>query len=285
MKKGVDIGGTFIKVFWEDGSREKHYIRDMAHNRESFLKKLKEIVLEGSPERVGIAVAGFTSLEGVVYKSPNLRVLDGVNLKRLFEGLEVRVMNDVSAGAFGEWYFENRDSKVLLFIAIGTGLGGGLVVGGKPFLGACGSSLELGHHVIVIDGNSCSCGRRGCWEAYCSSYGLERLYMSAGGSGLKDYEIIKRAIEGEGLALRAVEEFKKYLITGLMNAVHVLNPDRVVLGGGLIEAMKPFLNSLEEELKKACEELPAQCFKLSFSACAEYCMARGALALALEDDI
>ena len=285
MRKGVDIGGSFIKVYWEDGRKEKHYIRDISKESNLFLERIREIVFEGYPSSVGVAVAGFTSLEGVVYKSPNIPALDGVNLKDILKGINVKVINDVSAGAFGEWFYDHRESRVLLFVAVGTGLGAGLVVNGKPFLGACGSALELGHHTIFIGGERCSCGRLGCWEAYCSSYGLESIYKSLSGSELKDYQIIQRAIEGEGYALEAVEGFKKFLLAGLMNAVHILNPDKVVLGGGLIDAMRGMLGDLEAELKVLCESLPAECFSLHFSSCQEYCMARGALALSLVDDI
>ncbi|MCS7170956.1 MAG: ROK family protein [Aquificaceae bacterium] len=285
MKKGIDVGGSFVKVFWEDGSKEKHYIKDISANREAFLRRIREIALEGNPEAVGVAVAGFTSLEGVVYKSPNIPALDGVNLRELMDSLKVKVVNDVSAGAFGEWFYENRESKVLLFVAVGTGLGGGLVVKGEPFLGACGSGLELGHHILKAFGEICSCGRQGCWEAYCSSYGLERIYRRLSGTRLRDYEVINKAKGGDAVAIDAIAEFKKYLTLGLVNSVHILNPDRIVLGGGLIHAMREFLADIERELKFMCESLPAGCFSLSFSSCAEYCMARGALALMLADDI
>lgn len=285
MRKGIDIGGSFIKIFWEDGRGEKYYIRDISGDKEGFLKRLREIVFDGDPDGVGVAVAGFTSLEGVVYKSPNIPALDGVNLKELFKGIPVKVINDVSAGALGEWFYDHRESKVLLFVAIGTGLGGGLVIEGKPFLGVCGSSLELGHHVIKANGEKCSCGRLGCWEAYCSSYGLERLYEKVSKERIKDYEILERAKRGEDRALKAVEEFKGYLLLGLMNAVHIFNPDKLVLSGGLIDAMRGFLEGLEEELKSLCEKLPGDCLSLSFSSCAEYCMARGALVFSFIDDI
>ncbi|RMH80642.1 MAG: ROK family protein [Acidobacteria bacterium] len=285
MKKGVDIGGSFIKVYWEDGRTEKHYIRHIVEHKELFLNKVREIVLDGDPSQVGVAVAGFTSLDGVVYKSPNIRALDSVNLSELLTDVRAKIVNDVSAGAYGEWFYSHRESRVLLFIAVGTGLGAGLVIGGKPFLGACGSSLEAGHHTIVKGGELCSCGRCGCWEAYCSSYGLERLYHRLSEQRLSDFEIVKRAYEGDGVALRSVEEFKSYLLLGLMNMVHLFNPDRVVLGGGLIDALKGMLGDIEARLKAVCEKLPAECLGVHLSDCAEYCMARGALAMVLEDDI
>jgi len=278
MKKGVDVGGSFVKVLWEDGRREKYDLRPYKRDKELYLKKLKEVILEGRPSGVGVAVAGFTSLEGTVYSSPNLRVLDGVNLKELVKEVPLAVGNDTTLGAFGEWYYDHRESKVLLFVAVGTGLGAGLVAEGKPFFGACGSALELGHHTVEVGGAPCNCGRRGCLEAYCSSYGLSRLH----GEGLSDREVIERAKKGEEKALRAVKTFRNYLKVGLVNALHLFNPDRLVLGGGVVKGLREFLEGFEEELRRSAERLPAGCFKLSFSKEEEFAGARGALAWALE---
>ncbi len=281
MRKGIDVGGTFIKVIWEDGRKEKFYVKDVSGDREKFLSKVLDVVKEGDPDAVGVAVAGFTSLDGIVYRSPNIPALNRVNLKALIEkeGIRCTVGNDVSVGAFGEWYYDYRESKNLLFVAIGTGLGAGLVVDGRLYFGACGSSLELGHHTVEMDGELCSCGRRGCLEAYCSSYGFERMYEKLSGQKLKDYEVIKRAAQGCDVSQEAIRVFKRYLLVGLMNAVHILNPDLLLLGGGLIDAMKDFLGDLESELKLMVEELPSECMTLRFSKCAEFCIARGALAM------
>ncbi len=283
MLKGVDIGGTFIKVLWEDGRKEKHYIGDIKSDKEKLLKKIKEVVLEGKPDGAGISVAGFTSLEGKVFRSPNIPVLDGVDMGELFKdtGIDYIVGNDVTLGAFGEWFYDHKDSKVLVFIAVGTGLGSGLVIEGKPFFGVCGSALELGHHIIEKDGELCNCGRRGCLEAYCSSYGLRRIYRKLGGKDISDREIIERALKGEDKALKALEIFEEYLSIGIMNALHIFNPDIVVLGGGVIEGMKPFLINLEEIVKEKAENLPSECFKLEFSKAGEFASARGALAMIL----
>ncbi|WP_457601353.1 ROK family protein [Hydrogenivirga sp.] len=289
MLKGVDIGGTFIKVLWEDGRKEKHFIKNIKDNRKSLLKKIKEVVLEGEPTGVGIAVAGFTSKEGKVFKSPNIPVLDGVDFSELFgdTGISVVVGNDVTLASFGEWFFDHRDSKVLILIAVGTGLGGGLVVGGKPFFGVCGSAMEAGHHILLKGGYPCSCGRHGCWEAYCSSYGLQRIYSELGGKTIKDYEIVERAKEGEETALRAVDRFKDFLSLGLMNMVHLFNPDRIVLGGGLIEGMAEFLGDIEDRVRELSESLPASCVSVRVSEAGEYLGARGALAFirSLKTDI
>ena len=280
MLKGVDIGGSFVKVLWEDGRREKHPIRDLKGNREKLLRRIKEIILEGDPEGVGVAVAGFTSMEGKVYRSPNIPVLDGVDFRELLgdSGVRFVVGNDVSVGAYGEWFFDHKESKVLVLVAVGTGLGGGLVVDGRPFFGVCGSAMELGHHVVERNGSLCNCGRRGCWEAYCSSYGLERIYRRLGGKDIRDHEIIGRAKGGEEKALRAIEIFKEYLSLGLMNVVHLFDPDRIVLGGGVIEGMRELLGDIEERIRELSEDLPGSCVRVSFSKAGEFLGARGALA-------
>jgi predicted NBD/HSP70 family sugar kinase len=281
MRKGIDIGGTFIKVLWEDGRTEKVYVKNLSRDKGSFLKTIIGIAKEGNPEAVGVAVAGFTSLDGIIYRSPNIPALDGVALKEILslEGIRCVVGNDVSFGAYGEWYYQHKDSKSLLFIAIGTGLGAGLVINGKPYLGACGSALELGHHILKVNGELCSCGRHGCWEAYCSSYGIERIYKHLSGEELKDYQIVMKAKEGDEKALMAMEEFKSYLISGLVNAVHILNPDTLVLGGGLLNSMRELLEGLEDSLISSVERLPASCLSIFWSSCEEFCMARGALAM------
>jgi len=281
MLKGVDIGGSYVKVLWEDGRREKHYIKDIKKDKENFLRRIKEIILEGDPDGVGVAVAGFTSKGGKVYRSPNIPVLDGVDFGELLKGTGVRfvVGNDVSVGAYGEWFFDHRDSEVLVLVAVGTGLGGGLVIGGEPFFGVSGSAMELGHHIILKGGYLCNCGRKGCWEAYCSSYGLERMYCELGGDRVRDYEVIRRAKEGEEIAIRAVEAFKEYLSTGLMNVVHIFNPDRIVLGGGVIEGMRDLLADVQDRVKDISEDLPGTSVSIAFSNAGEFLVARGALAL------
>jgi glucokinase len=90
MKKGVDARGTFIKVLWEDGRRGKIYVRDISQNREAFIKRLREVIKDGKPSRVGVAVAGFTSLEGVVHRSPNIPAPDGVDVGKFWRRRELR---------------------------------------------------------------------------------------------------------------------------------------------------------------------------------------------------
>ena len=282
MIKGVDVGGSFVKVLWEDGRKEKHFIKDIKHHKEKFIEKLKGIIFSENPSGVGIAVAGFTSKEGKVYHSPNIKVLNGFDFREAFSdvGIPFVVGNDVSLGAFGEWFYDHRDKEVLLLIAVGTGLGSGLVVKGELFTGVCGSALELGHHIIEKDGELCNCGRKGCWEAYSSSYGIEREFKKLSGQELSDHAIAKLAEQGDENALKSIQRFKDYLSLGLMNSVHIFNPDCIVLGGGVIKTFRQFLEDIPERVKEISEDLPASCVEITFSKADEFMGARGALAYA-----
>lgn len=281
MIKGIDLGGSYLKVLNEDGSKEIYKIREFKNDRHRLLGILKDVVKDGHPEKVGLAVAGFVSLDGYLQKSPNLPALDGVNLKKEL-GENVFIVNDVSAGAYGVWSSEAKDSRSFLFIALGTGLGAGFVIDGKPFLGASGSALEVGHHTLRVGGERCSCGRRGCWEAYCSSYALERDFKILSGKALEAYEVVKLARAGDRDALKAIKRLRRYFVIGLMNVIHIFNPDVVAIGGGLGSSLADFFISLEKDVRDRCEALPGNSFKLFFSRCGQFCMAKGALELVRE---
>ncbi len=280
MLKGVDIGGSYVKVVWEDGRREKYRIKELKRNRSTLLRRLKSIVRRGNPEGVGIAVAGFTSLSGVVSTSPNIPVLNGMDIKGLMgrRGIKIEVGNDVNLSAYGEWFFNYRESKSLILVAVGTGLGGGFVLEGQPYFGVNGTAMEIGHHTILKGGEICNCGRKGCWEAYCSSYGLERMYRGIAGVRRRDYEIVRKALAGDRSAVRAVSIFKDFLITGLVNLVHIFNPDRIVLGGGLIAGMKDLIGDVDSLVRKRAEGLSASGVRIEFSRMGEFGGAYGALA-------
>lgn len=279
MRKGVDIGGTFVKICWEDGRREKIPIREYAEDPQHLVPRLLEIILDGSPEAVGIAVAGFTSHEGHITRSPNLPALDNTPLQELVsrEGLPCRVGNDVSVAAFGEWTFDHPQSRVLILVAVGTGLGGGLVLEGRPYLGVGGSAMEIGHHILQKGGPLCSCGRQGCWEALCSSYAIEREYQARTGRPLLAYQVAQAAREGDGGAREVLADFREALLVGLHNLVHIFNPDCLVVGGGTVEMARDFLGDLEAALKQRVEPLPATGLRVAYSRGEEFLAARAAL--------
>ncbi|TCK06263.1 ROK family protein [Phorcysia thermohydrogeniphila] len=234
MRLGFDIGGTFIKLF--DGRRVEKV--KTPRSVEGIVSIIAKKVQKARAGRVGVAVAGLVDIrEGVVTESPNLSFLNGTPLKFLLEKelhVPVLTVNDATAAAYAEYFRgAGRGSSLLVCLTIGTGLGGGAVLKGELLLGTSGAAMEVGHTVVEKDGWPCRCGRRGCLEAYVSSYGLEKLYLSKSGRKLPSHEVIQRALLGEPEAKQAVGKMVEYLSVGVMNLVHIFNPDVVVLAGGI----------------------------------------------------
>jgi len=246
---GIDVGGSFIKLYWKEG-REKI---KTPKNREDLTSLLKGIVRERAPQEVAIAVAGLVNKEELkVEESPNLKFLNGFSFKELKEKVKrLELFNDATAAAFGEFKRgAGRGSKVFLCVTLGTGLGGGLVVNGKPFEGVSGGALEPGHACIEVDGWTCNCGRRGCLEAYASSYGLERHYEKLWGERKNSFEIIKEAKRGEEKGVRAVKELAHYLGFGVTNLIHLFNPDRIAITGGTVAHYPQLIKEVEKVVNK-----------------------------------
>ncbi len=285
---GLDIGGTYIKfVKKENGNitKGKEYIADIKHDREKLLEKIVQIIKDNSPEKVGIAVAGlYDAVEDVLTDSPNLKSLQNVNLKEFIREktrIEPIIQNDATLAAYGEYiYGAGQGSKVLVCLTFGTGLGSGLVINGEPFIGVSGSAMEIGHTTININGWPCHCGRKGCLEAYVSSYGLERIYFFKTDKYMSSFEIITKANEGELAAMESMEELSKYLAIGLMNIVHILNPDRILFAGGIVENYPVLEEMAYADLKKLAFHLPFRDLDIKLAKLGEFSGAFGALALA-----
>lgn len=253
MKKlflGMDIGGTRIKgaVLNEDGN----VVKELLHPTEAHLGKDKVLdnILRLAREAcnnylivaIGLAVA--SPLEpntGVLYYPPNLP-FEVFNLKAFMEGnvkLPVFVENDANAYVLGEWWKgAGQGAKVLLGITLGTGIGGGLVVEGKVWHGAHGFGGEFGHTTIQIDGPLCNCGNRGCFEAMASSRFLVETYqrLSMKQEMITPPEIYEKAVNGDKHAFEAFRIFGRNVAIGLASLCNALNPDVVVIGGGLANA-------------------------------------------------
>ena len=207
---GVDIGGTFIKLF--DGNK-RWKVRTPSSSG-AILEVVSDAVKDA--ESIGVAVAGLVDASsGVLTDSPNIKALKGINVKEELErrtGRKVFIFNDANAAAYGEFKAgAGRESRVLVCLTIGTGLGGGAVVNGKPLLGVSGCAMEVGHMIVEKGGWLCHCGRRGCLEAYVSSYGLRRFYLMLKGECPPSFEIIERAKVGEREAVESLSKLADYL--------------------------------------------------------------------------
>lgn len=284
---GIDIGGTFLKVAFKENDEiktEKIAVKEI-QKKESFLENLREVIKKYNPSKIGIAIAGLVDKKtGLLTNSPNLKFLEGLNLKELIEkefNIEVFVENDANVAAFGEYVYGNgKDSKVLVCLTLGTGLGGGLVIDGKIFSGVSGSAMEIGHITVEKDGFLCHCGRKGCLESYVSSYGLERLYCLISEEKRSSFEIINLAKQNDEKAIQTFEIFTDYLAIGIMNIAHIFNPDRVLLSGGIIENYLDVLNLTKRKVEKLVFPLPLRDLHVNTAKLGSWSGAYGALALA-----
>lgn len=280
MKLGIDVGGTFVK--FTDG--KKTWKERTPKNKEELLSLILETLKETKTKKAGIAVAGLINTKtGTVTESPNLKFLNGVNLKEEIEkksSASVSVFNDATAAAFGEYKLGcGRNSSIFICLTVGTGLGGGAVINGRPLLGVSGTAMEVGHTIVEVNGEECRCGRKGCLEAYVSSYGIERFYEKNFGEKLSSFEIIERAKRKDEKALKTMERMSFYLSIGITNLIHIFNPDVVALSGGIPAHYPQIVKTTEEKVKSFAFKQPASDFSLKLAELSEFSGAIGALYL------
>lgn len=274
---GVDLGGTTVKIayFDENGTLiskweiptdstdcGKNILPDIARSLQNYVSEhnIPTDCLLG----IGIGVPGPVSDDGVVNGCSNLGwgVFNIHKQLGALTGLAVKAGNDATVAALGEcWKGSGAGSQDLLFVTLGTGVGGGLVVGGRLLLGAHGAAGEIGHVVLNREETEpCGCGKYGCAEQYCSATGAVRLAKqvlqnSDEPSVLREreltcYQIFKAAEEGDHLALLARERYFAYLGEFLASLCCVTNPGRVVLGGGVSKAGQVLIDGLLPYFKK-----------------------------------
>ncbi len=288
---GIDIGGTFLKYVYEKEEneflKEKIYIKDIIQsgNREELIKTTKELVERYRPKTLGIAIAGLIDKKtGLITNSPNIKPLEHFPIKEELEKLlniPVFVENDATLAAYGEYlYGGGRNSEILICLTLGTGLGGGAVIEGNLLTGVSGSAMEIGHMTIDKNGWLCHCGRKGCLEAYVSSYGLERIYFFKTDRHIPSSEIILLANEGKTEAMEALEEFSEYLSYGLMSILHIFNPDKILLSGGIPEHYPAVVEMAVSNLKEKAFPLPFRDVSIALAELGEYSGAFGALGYA-----
>jgi glucokinase len=272
---GLDVGGTKVLAVavGDDGTPRAELKRPVGRDRESLLDVLagaaRDVAAEAGieVEAVGVGMPGLVDAEGVVRVAPNLRQCEGLDivggLAERLGGCAVTIDNDVTCAAAGEWAGGAAAGvDDVLLVALGTGIGGGLVIGGRPARGANGFAGEVGHVVVDPFGPWCPCGRRGCWERYASGSGLGRLGREAaqagrltaavalaGGDpeGVRGEHVTAAARTGDAQAEAVLQEFGWWVALGLAGVSNVLDPALVVVGGGLIADADLWLESVRRE--------------------------------------
>ncbi len=295
MKAGVDIGGTFVKFAFEENGNiktEKILIKHYIENKDikGLLEEILNVLKNKNIKKLGIAVAGLVNKEkGWVDTSPNIPLIEKFPISNFFEEnlkADVFIENDANAAALGEYKYGNgKESKILITLTLGTGLGSGAVINGKLLSGVNGVAMEFGHTTIEKNGLKCHCGRKGCLEAYVSSYGLERIYFLISDKHLSSAEIITLANEGDEKALEAFEIFNDYFSTGLMNIVHIFNPDKILLSGGIPEYYPLITKMAYSKLKGKAFPLSIESLDINLAKLGEFSGAYGALALTTQEEV
>jgi glucokinase-like ROK family protein len=309
---GIDIGGTSVKGVIVDrlGGMTHHVIvptaaeggRDViaASTAQAIRLTLAAAARAGlAPEVIGVASAGaIDAARGVVFAATdNLPGWAGFDLRSFIErefGLPAYIENDAHAAALAELYFgEGRTLSNFVAITLGTGVGGGIVVDRKLVRGRVGFAGTVGHQTIRSDGRQCNCGRRGCLEAYVSTAALAAEYRSASGTAPSEGEsdaqmamkIARLAEAGDGAALEAYDRLASYLAEGIANLFNTLDPEAIVLSGGLIESRAAFLCNVETRVKRLLHFGDKRAPRLLRSAAGMYAGAQGAAASALEENL
>jgi glucokinase len=264
----VDVGGTTIAAGLVSAEGEVlEHETEPTHGRGpgtalDTLHVLVDRTLEAARGRtldvdgVGIGVPGTVDVEtgtiapGVHYV-PELGGQPLAALVAARAGLPVYVDNDVNALALGEWMFgAGRGARSLVLLAIGTGVGGGVILDGRIMRGAGGFGGELGHVPIDFDGRPCICGGRGCLKAYVSGTDIAEEGSRRLGRRVSASEIFRLAQAGDAIATGLVGEVCAALGAGLAIIVNGLNPERLLIGGGVAESLEPLAEDIRTHARR-----------------------------------
>lgn len=259
----VDLGGTNLRcaVVHRDGTiqAEEHELTESEQGVDTVIQRMADLIERVASDAglaadapVGVVAPGpLDRHAGIVRFSPNLMGWTDVPLRdRLTKltGRSVLLGNDANAAALGEFYFgAGKQARHLVYIALGTGFGGGVISGGALIDGVHGLGGELGHTCVNMDGPRCTCGSAGCVEAYCSGWAIARdgqaLVRSGRGDAIRDAakdpdEIDARAVSdaagaGDVAAIQILERAGQALGAALANFANIFNPEVIVIGGGL----------------------------------------------------
>jgi glucokinase len=286
---GLDVGGTTMKAgVVDDAGRPLSAVSlptEAQRGQEFGLARMCETIRAaarqagldmGEVAAIGVVTPGTMDIPaGIILDPPNLRPWQNVPVRRHVEqvfGLPTAFQNDANAAALGEfWAGAGRGVHSMVLFTLGTGVGGGIVLGGQILTGQHSHGAELGHMKIeMTNPRQCGCGRWGCLEAYASATAVvkraaEALQRNRGQSSLHRLaealtarDVFEAAAAGDTLAQGLVKETAFYLAVGTVNTMHTLDPDMVVFGGGMTAAGEDFLERIRFHVRE-----------LAFPVCAE----------------
>jgi glucokinase len=289
---GIDLGGTNLRAAIADTETGQIYhqrkcptlaAEGQAAVIQRIVQLIQELVEAGGVncriQGVGIGVPGTPDIDtGVIQFLPNLpgKWLN-VPLQAMIEEqikMPVALINDVRAITLGEWKFgAGRGAETVALLAIGTGIGGGVVVNGQFHLGIGGTAGEFGHHVVEMDGLPCGCGGKGCLELYASGPAIAAMGVKEVMHGhttrigeLVDHDlnridagtVVQAALEGDPIAKGILQQAGKYLGIAVGNILGVISPQKVIFGGGVSQAGDLLLRPIVQTVNERVYVIPLQ---------------------------
>lgn len=273
---GIDIGGTNFRIGVFEDLKLLNEIRIQANLSDLCKSSQPDIawnailgiignsiadvlVKHGNIKHIGIGFPGFIHPKTkVISESPNLPGLKNVNLasnlstllKKKFHIDNIIVENDALAAAYGEYCLAQQETPSLLYFGLGTGVGGGLILDGQPYMGENGMAMEIGHIIVKPNGRLCGCGNLGCVEQYASATGVEKTYFQATGKNYTASKISDLAQNGDTKALAAFQLAGEYLAVSVAHTLKILDIPTVLIGGGLSKSWGLMKKSFDQTLNE-----------------------------------
>lgn len=279
---GIDLGGTNLKagIVSSDGklyqklsvkTKSNADPQTISHQIYGLIEEIINNTHLKTTDIIGIGLssAGLIDKKGeTIVFSPNLPQWRNIPIKRMVMerfSMPCVLENDANAAAWGEkWVGAGRDASSLVMITLGTGIGGGIIIDNKLWRGANNVAAEIGHMIIQMDGPKCNCGNYGCIEVYASATAMVRRFKEALKSGTPSLlntsgEITAKtindaALQGDKAALNILKETGQYLGIALVNIMHVLNPEIIVLTGGMIGSGDLLMDPIKDIIKQKAFE-------------------------------
>lgn len=297
---GIDLGGTNLRAAIADTNTGRVFHQRKcptlaAEGQDAVIQRIIRLIHEliqedgispGTLKGIGIGVPGTPDIEsGVIQILPNLpgKWLN-IPLQAIIEEqvqLPVALINDVRAITLGEWSFgAGRGAETVVCLAIGTGIGGGVVVNGQFHLGIGGTAGEFGHQVVEVNGLPCGCGGRGCLELYASGPAIAAMGVKEVMHGhttrigeLVHHDlnqvnvgtIVQAAREGDQIAMEIIQRAGRYLGIAVGNILGVISPQRVIFGGGVSAAGDLLLGPILQTVKERARVIPVEKVQFVFA--------------------
>jgi len=307
---GVDLGGTKIAAIVADasGNIEARNSADTlaAEGPDAVIQRLTECVRELTAEMqiagIGIGAAGgHDTRKGVITFSPNLPGWNNIPLCDIIQrefGLPTYLHNDCTLAALGEHrYGAGVGVDNLVYVGLGTGIGGGIIIDGQVYSGTSGAAGEIGHTIIDVNGPRCTCGSAGCWEVYASGRAvaqeaaremesgvLTAIRRYAGGDVKKvtAETVFRAAQDGDYFANQLISRTAHYVGIGLVNVVNTFNPQLVLVGGGLSKMGSLLLEPAIEVVKERAFRVSSEAVRIQVAQLGDDACTLGAVALVAE---